>query len=40
MIDDAKDIKNDDEDDDDYDDEDNGRGDYKNLKKVGVISKV
>ena len=43
MIDDAKDIKNDedDEDDDDhYDDEDNGRGDYKNSKKVGAISKV
>ena len=36
MIDDAKDIKNDDddEDDDNYDDEDNGRGDYKNSKKV------
>ena len=43
MIDDAKDIKNDedDEDDDDnYDDEDNGRGDYKNSKKVRAISKV
>ena len=42
MIDDAKDIKNDedDEDDDDhYDDEHNGRGDYKNSKKVQVISK-
>ena len=41
MIDDANDIKNDDEDDDDnYDDEDNGRGDYKNSKKVRAIRKV
>ena len=42
MIDDAKDIKNDDddEDDDNYDDEDNGRGDYKNSKKVWGSSKL